>query len=236
MGESLKAAYAQAAAGYRRDDEIEVTSRHHRHLKSILQEISGSFRRPISVLEAGCGTGRYFYCLKNVARLVGLDISQEMLDIAEHPVCEELVSAGTIELKCGNIHLTRFPAGSFDMIYSLGMFGNGCPVTPDLCGRFHEWLKPGGRLFFDAVDSATVPLSRRIRWRVRAGIYPFLPRPLKKMLDARKDATPLFALNKRQLERIMRATPFPRSSISSEVCESPLWRGVHLECYAVKRK
>jgi SAM-dependent methyltransferase len=235
MGESLKVAYAQAATGYRRDDEIEVTTRHHRRLKSILHEISGSFRRPISVLEAGCGTGRYFYCLKNVAWLVGMDISQDMLDVAEHPVCEERISAGTIELRCGNIHLAEFPHGTFDMIYSLGMFGNGCPVTPGLCSRFHDWLKPGGKLFFDTVDSASLPLSKKIRRRVRASIYPLLPRRLQEILDARHEGImPLFDMSKRELKRLMRATPFSRFSVSSEVCESPLWRGVHLECHAVK--
>ncbi len=234
MGEGLKLAYARAAAGYRRDDEIEVTTGHHRHLKELLGAISASFGRPISVLEAGCGTGRYFYCLKNVARLTGIDVSPAMLGIAAHPVREDQVSAGTIELKCENVHLARIPAGSFDMIYSLGMFGNGCPVTVDLCGKFYDWLAPGGKLFFDAVDTATLPLARRVRRKIRGGIYPLLPRRWKELLDRRYGRTPMFDLGRRDLERIMRATRFSNITVSSQVCDSPLWRGVHLECYAVK--
>src|ERR1700722_865570 len=98
VGESISASYAQVAARYRCDDEIEVTTENHAHLRNILGAISSSFGRPISVLDAGCGTGRYFYCLKNVKCLTGIDISQEMLRIAGSPVRQEEITAGTIEL------------------------------------------------------------------------------------------------------------------------------------------
>ena len=234
FGRKLRSSYAQAAEGYRRDDDIEITTGHHRHLKGVLGGISESFGRPISVLEAGCGTGRYFYCLKNVERLVGLDVSPEMLKIAENPVRQEDVTAATIELKCGNIHRLDFPAGSFDVIYSLGMFGNGCPVTVELCNRFHHWLAPGGKLFFDAVDTATLPFYWRIRRKIRESVYPILPRKWKMILDERSNRMPLFDLTKNELEQIMSNTRFKEFSVSSRVCESPLWRGVHLECYAAK--
>ncbi|HZQ46317.1 MAG TPA: class I SAM-dependent methyltransferase, partial [Verrucomicrobiae bacterium] len=234
IGESLRTSYAKVAERYRCDDEIEVTTEHHRHLKSILSAISSSFNRPISVLDAGCGTGRYFYCLKNVERLVGIDVSQEMLKIAEKPVRQEELSAVAVELKCGNIYLEHFPPNSFDMIYSLGMFGNGCPVTIDLCNKFHDWLIPGGKLFFDIVDVATLPILRRVRRRIRTGIYPHLPQRCRRILDRREGPLPFFGMNKKELDRIMRATRFTSFSVSSEVCHSPLWRGVHLECSASK--
>ncbi len=234
VGESLKASYARVAARYRCDDEIEVTTDHHRHLKGILYRLSSSFGQPISVLDAGCGTGRYFNCLKHVERLVGIDLSEEMLKIAEKPVRQEEISVGATELKCGNIYLQTFPAESFDLIYSLGMFGNGCPVTVELCNKFYDWLAPGGKLFFDTVDVATLPLLRRVRQRVRTGIYPLLPQAGKKMLDKRAGGLPFFCLDKKELERIMSATRFTNVSVSSHTCQSPLWRGVHLECSATK--
>jgi ubiquinone/menaquinone biosynthesis C-methylase UbiE len=234
VGERLKATYAQVAARYRCDDEIEVTTEHHRHLKSLLYRMSSSFGRPISALDVGCGTGRYFHCVKNVQRLDGIDISQEMLKIAESPVRQEEVSIGSIALKCGNIHLESFPPESFDLIYSIGMFGNGCPVTVDLCNKFYDWLAPGGKLFFDAVDLATLPLSRRIRRKIRAGVYPLLPRRWKGILNKREARLPFFGLNKKDLEGIMRASRFSDYSVASCVCRSPLWQGVHLECGASK--
>jgi SAM-dependent methyltransferase len=108
---------------------IEVTTPRHRHLHGILREISTSFGQPISVLDAGCGTGRYFHCLENVALLVGMDLSPEMLAAARHPVRRDSVAARRVQLLCQNICRACFPAGTFDFVYSLGMFGNGCPVT-----------------------------------------------------------------------------------------------------------
>src|SRR5262245_50005916 len=90
---ALQADYAARAALYRKDDEIEVTTPHHQHLAAILSRITGSFNRPIRVLDVGCGTGRYFYCLKNVDTLVGLDITTEMLMAARQPIFGDRISA-----------------------------------------------------------------------------------------------------------------------------------------------
>src|SRR6185436_15341361 len=81
----LKTGYGRQAAQYRKDDEIEVTTEHHRHLRGVLEALSGSFNRPIRVLDAGCGTGRYFHCLRNTEQLVGLDLCPEMLEAARSP-------------------------------------------------------------------------------------------------------------------------------------------------------
>ena len=234
FGESVRATYRAVAAKYREDDEIEITTEHHRRLRGILGMISSSFGRPIFVLDAGCGTGRYFYCLKNVERLVGVDVSEEMLKIAKNPVKAGDISISAIDLKCRNIHLAAFPCESFDFIYSLGMFGHGCPVTSALCDKFYDWLAPGGRLFFDAVDLATLPLFRRIRRSVRNSLASLFPASLQPFPAAREGRVPFFCLEASELRRIMRATRFSSFSVSSHVCDSPLWRGTHLECIASK--
>src|SRR5437868_160758 len=74
VAERVRAGYEEIAPRYRSDDEIEVTSANHRRLESILTLISSSFRHPIRALDVGCGTGRYFHCLRNTERLVGMDI------------------------------------------------------------------------------------------------------------------------------------------------------------------
>jgi len=137
-------------------------------------------------------------------------------------------------LRCENIHLITFPPASFDLIYSLGMFGNGCPVTVGICNRFHEWLAPGGKLFFNAISMETIALSRRIRRKVRNGIYPLLPAHFQKILDAREARAPFFGLTEKELAAIMRASRFSDFSVTSHACHSQLWHGVHLECQAVK--
>jgi SAM-dependent methyltransferase len=234
VGEQLKAAYRSVMPRYRQDDEIEVRSANHRRLWLILRSICQSFPTPTTVLDVGCGTGRYFHCLENVHHLVGLDVSPEMLAGAERPVLAESVNIPRVELVCQNVFDASFAPESFDFIYSLGMFGHGCPVTAEICERFWGWLKRGGKLFFDALSLGHLPLRVRLRRTAGRVIYPVLPPPFKRRMDARKSRVPLCALTRCELETVMRSTSFTDFHISSKTCESPLWDGVHLECLALK--
>ena len=234
VGDNIKASYRAVYQQYRRDDELEVQTENHRHLSKILQDVTSSFPAKTRVLEAGCGTGRYFHCLRNVEELLGLDVCEEMLQAAEHPVREEEVSVEKIQLLCKNIFLASFPEHSFDFIYSLGMFGNGCPVTVEILERFYNWLRPGGKLFFNAVDEATLRPAVRLRKKARRAVYPLLPRAARRHLDARESLLPFFGLTRRGLEEIMQKTAFSGWKIQRHDCKSPLWKGVLLECLASK--
>ena len=230
--ETLRTSYKGQCSRYREDDEIEVMSPHHEHLQSVLGALSGSFNRPIRVLDAGCGTGRYFHCLRNVEELVALDLSPEMLAEARTPVRHEDVSVRHIDFLCQSVFDARFEPRSFDLIYSLGMFGFACPVTADLLNRFHDWLTPGGTLFFNVIDRSGWPLKQRLRREARQCLYSFAPRSLRQRLDERTKGMALFDLNRRELLRLMKQTRFPKFHVESVVCESPLWQGSHLECQA----
>lgn len=232
--ETIRAGYRQVSSQYRRDDEIEVASANHHRICGTLQRICVSFPHPVKALDVGCGTGRYFHCLTNVEELTGLDISEEMLRAAENPVREELISVKAIRRIRGNVYLSSFDSGSFDFIYSLGMFGNGCPVTAELCNKFHDWLAPGGKLYFNTVDFAGLPLWYRARRQAREFLYPMLTRRLQSVLDERASRQPWFSMNHHELERVLRATRFSTFQVTSHVCESPLWSGRHLECIASK--
>ena len=234
VGANIRAVYRDVCPRYREDDEIEVTTENHRHYCQILREISASFDHPISVLDIGCGTGRYFHCVENVGSLVGLDISPEMLKAAESPVLQWEIGARETRLICANAYLASFPGGSFDFIYSLGMFGHGCPVTPEICENVHRWLKPSGRLFFNVVDLATLPIPMRIRRIVRKLIEPILPSSLRRSLTQRRERLPFFGMTRAELSAIMEKSSFSRFEIRPHVCTSPLWRGVLLECFAAK--
>lgn len=230
--ENLRTSYRSVWEQYRRDDEIEVTTENHSRLHRKLADICLSFDRPISVLEAGCGSGRYFHCLKNVKYLVGLDLSPDMLKAARHPVHSDLIEAQEVRLVCESVYRADFPPGSFDFIYSLGMFGNGAPVTVELCNRFHTWLAPGGVLFFNAVHRSSLEQRETFRQSVRRLAYPLMPGPVKRMLDRRAERLPSFGLTESQLADVLRATPFHQFEITTQVCQSPLWKGSHLECTA----
>lgn len=232
--ETIKAGYRAVSSQYRRDDEIEVTTANHHRICSTLQGICLSFPDPIRVLDVGCGTGRYFHCLTNVEELTGVDISDDMLRAAETPVRQELISVKKIRRIRSNIYLSSFEPESFQFIYSLGMFGNGCPVTVELCDKFHEWLAPGGKLYFNTVDFSGLPLWYRARRQARHFVYPMLSRRLQTILDEREARQPSFSMNRGDLEAIIRRTKFSAFQIKSHKCQSPLWNGRHLECIATK--
>jgi SAM-dependent methyltransferase len=234
--ERIRADYRQATAQYRRDDEIEIKTANHRRLCGLLGRICSSFQRPITVLDVGCGTGRYFHCLDNVEHLTGLDVSEDMLAAAAEPVLKEEITARQITLLRGNAYLADFAPRSFDFIYSLGMFGHGSPVTAQICDNFYRWLKPSGKLLFNVVDVAGLPWCYRTRRRLKAFIYPLLTKHMRRSLDERAQRSPFFALTKLELLRVMAHTKFAEFSVASHGCESPLWNGRHLECLAAKQQ
>jgi SAM-dependent methyltransferase len=234
MEERIRADYRAATAQYRRDDEVEVRTANHRRLCGVLKDLCLSFSHPVAVLDAGCGTGRYFHCLENISRLVGMDISEDMLAAAASPVLEEEISVQEIELMRANVFLASFPPASFDLIYSLGMFGNGCPVTVEICHRFHDWLRPGGKILFNVVDAAGLQWCHRTRRRLKSLVYPRLTKRWQRALDERAQRSPFFALTRDELTDVLTAAPFSGFSIASQDCDSPLWNGRHLECIARK--
>jgi SAM-dependent methyltransferase len=233
----LVEAYSNSATEYRRDDEIEVRTDHHCWIWKTLADLSASFGRGISALDAGCGTGRHFHCLNNVDRLVGLDLSPAMLAAARTPIRNELITARETDLVCGDVHRARFPKASFDLIYSLGMFGYGCELTVDLLNRFYEWLSPDGILLLDVTDSSGVYLSTRLRIRMRRTVYPLLPAAVRSRLDQRQAGTVAFnPLSRRELARLLEQTAFGDWEIYRRPCHSPCWSVDKFECVVAKQQ
>jgi len=232
--ERLVESYRKVADRYRGDDEIEICTENHQRVCGNLRRISSSFGRKIRVLDVGCGTGRHFHCLRNVQLLVGVDISPEMLRTAGEPVRKQDVSAEEIQLLRENVYDVSFPSASFDFIYSLGLFGYGAPLTLEMCRKFYEWLGSDGRLYLDAIEISNVRPLIRARKKLKKLVYPLLPRSMQRILDERENHLPFFALTHKDLEELMRASGFSDFVICSNVCRSPLWKGVHLECVASK--
>lgn len=232
--ETIRAGYREVTPQYRQDDETEVMTENHRRIMATLQQLCHSFEHPIRALDIGCGTGRYFHCLTNVSELLGMDISEEMLRAAENPVRQEQITIPNIRLICANAYLTNFPPAAFDLIYSLGMFGNGCPVTTEICNKFHHWLAPGGKLYFNTVDIAGLPFLARARRQAREKVYPMLTRKLRATLDERAARHPFFGMSQTDLEQVLSESRFRKFQVKSHVCQSPLWNGRHLECIAIK--
>jgi SAM-dependent methyltransferase len=102
-----------------------------------------------TVLDLGCGTGRSFAAIQNCVRIIGIDLSAEMLHVAK---CKFENRAGEIDLVRADIFGLPFRegVGAFDAIISIGVLGVHVPVTEDLLSRLRSLLKnDSGRLLFD---------------------------------------------------------------------------------------
>ncbi len=232
--ELMRQSYAAVARQYRENDERDVTGPDHQRLGSILSSICCSFHRPITALDIGCGTGRFFHCLSNVRKLVGMDVSEAMLTEARSPVCAHEISVQDIELRCENFYTAGFPHASFDFIYSIGVFGNGCGLSVEVCNKFYHWLTPDGCLFVDAIDSSGAPLTVQLRRHTKRVVYGMLPRKLQNAWDHRSGWLPMFVTSRRHLTRLFHKTHFPHFSIQSMAYHLPTGMGRKLECFASK--
>jgi SAM-dependent methyltransferase len=141
-------------------------------LSTWLADLCAAFGRPISVLDLGCGTGRYFSALGSVGpagtlrELVGIDASESMLDRARlaAPSCG---TATAVTLIRGDFETCPFEPGHFDLVYAVGVLAEHAPLTGALVSRVFSWLAPGGAFAFTAVHPESFSISQS--WRRRVG-------------------------------------------------------------------
>ena len=175
-----------------RDGELEHVPSH-QELLSWLGGVCDRFERPITVLDLGCGTGRYFWGLRRVVSLVGLDASAAMLDQARQPVHGDRLKGVAITLVKGDLMTHVFPPASFDLVYSIGVLAEHVPLDRTLVSRVAAWLKPGGRFAFTTVHPASSSVPRTPQRRAAAAALALLPAPLTSALHRRFVSGGLYA-------------------------------------------
>jgi SAM-dependent methyltransferase len=218
------------SAQYRESDEIEVLTENHKHFCDRLRQISQSFGDRIAVLDLGCGTGRYFHCLQNVQGLTGIDVSLEMVKQARSPVKGDLVTIGRIDLVSANIldiHLRE----RFNLIYSIGVFGEFVPWDIVTCNRFYDALEPGGKLFFTVVDVFSKYPNMSMKRRVAETVNLILPSLWKRKLRQRLGT---YYVTEREMIGIFKKSKFRQFEILRHVSTARLWKGAHYECLATR--
>jgi ubiquinone/menaquinone biosynthesis C-methylase UbiE len=230
----LEQTYDRTARDYRAQDEEHISGRDYRHVSKILHEVSASFLRPIRALDLGCGTGRYFHCVENARELVGLDISQQMLDAARHPVRGEEVTAREVKLVRGDLFSAKFPDEHFDFIYCLGVFGNGCAITAEGCSQIWRWLARGGAWFFDATDTSYMPWRAKARKNFAAQVYSMLPKTAKRWWVDRKGWPPFFGSDLCGVRDRLQKAGFIIEWIASRRSQLPQGAGYKLEALCRK--
>lgn len=176
---------ATYAKRYRdRDNELQAVESNHA-LIDWLGSVCDRFDHPIDVLDLGCGTGRYFWGLRRVATLTGLDASAPMLAEARHPLHAERLERIPIELIEGDVMSHHFAPGSFDLVYSIGVLAEHVPLDRSVIDRVHAWLRPGGRFAFTTVHPQSPSVSRTVQRRVASAVVGALPAALTAPLHRR---------------------------------------------------
>ncbi len=193
-----------------------------------LQRVCARFTAPAEALEIGCGTGRYFSALRNVRTLVGLDASPAMLALAAHPFRADAITAERVTLVEGDALAHDFPAGSFDLVYSIGVLAEHVPLQAELVGRIHSWLRRGGRFAFSTVHPASPSVPQTAARRLGSALLPWVPGSLHAYLRDRYLAAGLYA--DEPYLRALLADGFEIESMERFVSEA------HLHCLCVARK
>jgi ubiquinone/menaquinone biosynthesis C-methylase UbiE len=112
------------------------------------------------VLDVGCGSGEGTLFLAREfpqARVRGLDISEEMVHLAQAKV--GLDPEGRIAFKAGDAADLPYPDDSFDLVAQLNM--------PPFFAELARVLRPGGHVIVAASWGADTPFytpDRRLRW------------------------------------------------------------------------
>jgi len=226
---------AERSKRYRqREEEIVRSSDTVRHYGTILRELSESLTPGATALDVGCGSGRYFHCLRNVRRLVGIDLSPDMLEQARAPVCADEMTVADIELLCDDVQALPLPEAAFDLIYSIGVYGEYSPLDDLLLRRLASLLKPGAVLFITAVDShsrVSGPESGQpsLPRKLLRKAFPLLPGKARERINR--------LLSPHYLSRVEMQAVFERSPFRSFAIEPYRhvsgWPGTHWDCRAI---
>ena len=175
-----------------RDDQLETVASN-QALIDWLGSVCDRFDRPIDVLDLGCGTGRYFWGLRKVASLTGIDASAPMLEEARHPIHADRRASVPTTLIHGDVMTHAFAAGSFDLVYSIGVLAEHLPLDQSVVNRVHTWLRPGGRFAFTTVHPESPSVPRTLPRRLASAVVAALPDATTGALHARLMAGGMYA-------------------------------------------
>lgn len=225
------------AISLRKSDEDVADTGSRAHWAKRLTNITGSFERQISVLDVGCGTGRFLYCLKNVEHLLGVDVSKDMLEQARNPLRADQVDIKHIDLMCADIFNANLPNQSFDLIYSIGVLGECAPFNEQLCKKLLALLKPNGKMFITIADTHSRYDMQNIKNKtfltsILRKVFPYLPAMVKYYINKSQSS---FYMTHGEIEACFKSSGV--TMYENTKYDHPIgtgWQGSHYDCIIIK--
>jgi SAM-dependent methyltransferase len=219
---------AASAERYRRHDDALAAHPPSQALAAWLGDVSAACGENLTVVDLGCGTGRYFWALRNVAALLGVDASPAMLAQAKRPYRADRVRIPRIMLIEADLLHCAFAPARVDLVYAIGVLAEHAQLTEGLVADVASWLRPGGRFAFTTVrpDSPSVPQT--IPRRVAGWMAPLVPGAPGRAIRRRLLSDGHYADEPRVRELLARR--FAIESIE------PFTSEAHLHCRVVARR
>ncbi len=166
---SIRAAYRRYAGFYDRVFGTLLASGRHAAVAWLNR------RGGLRILEVGVGTGLSLSDYRKDNRVIGIDLSTDMLKVAQERVARENLAhvEGLLEMDAGKL---AFADGSFDVVVAMYVM----TVVPDPQGTMAELervCKPGGDIVIvnhfaaprpgirRTVENWLAPLSKKLGWR-----------------------------------------------------------------------
>jgi phosphatidylethanolamine/phosphatidyl-N-methylethanolamine N-methyltransferase len=131
------------------------------------------------ILEVGVGTGLSLPRYAATTSIVGVDISERMLDVARKRV--KKLGLGNVEsIEIGDAEDLKFPDGSFDVVVAQYVV-TACPNPEEALSEFARVVRPGGEIVITTrigadsgmragIEKTLMPVTTKLGWRTE---FPF---------------------------------------------------------------
>ncbi|MCY4473239.1 MAG: malonyl-ACP O-methyltransferase BioC [Kistimonas sp.] len=177
----IASAFGRAASTY--DNAARLQKQVAEQTRSCLPALTAA---DAAILDLGCGTGLETRALGQryrQARLFGLDLSPDMLSLAQSHQ-----QATDCHWICGDLEVAPLPSGYFDLVYS-SLAVQWCADLADVLSSCYRLLSPGGWFVFSTLAAGTLhELStawRLVDGRNHTNCYPPLSLHRQKLMRSR---------------------------------------------------